>query len=76
MEQLVSQMTQLSVDLLQPRIFRNTEGDSNKLQCYVCKEMGQIAKDCPNRDAMGGPSSKRLTFTDDKGKGRVNLVEI
>ena len=37
--------------------------------------MGHISRDCPNRDAMAGPSSRRVTFADDKGKGRVNLVE-
>lgn len=37
MEQLVSQMTQLSVHLLQPQTFRNTERNSNKVQCYACK---------------------------------------
>ena len=76
MEQLVSQMTQLSIHLLQPRTFRNSEWDSNKVQCYSCKEMGHISRDCPNHEAMEGPSSRRVTFADDKGKGRVNLVEI
>ena len=37
MEQLVSQMTQVSVHLFQPRTFRNTERYSNKVQCYACK---------------------------------------
>ena len=76
MEQLVSQMIQLSVHLLQPRIFRNTERYSNKVECYICKEMRHILRDCPNRDVMGGPLSRRVTFVDDKGKGRVKLVEI
>ena len=72
MEQLVSQMTQFSVHLLQPRTFRNSEWDSNKVQCYSYKEMGH----CPNHETIEGPSSRRVTFADDKGKGRVNLVEI
>lgn len=38
--------------------------------------MGHILSDCPNRDAMEEPSSRRVTFADDKCKGRVNLVEI
>jgi hypothetical protein len=38
--------------------------------------MGYISRDCPNRDAMGGPSSRRVTFADDEGKDLVNLVEI
>ena len=61
-EQLVSQMTQLSVHLLQPRTFRNTERVSNKVQCYTCKEMGHISRDCPNRDTTGRPSLRRVTF--------------
>ena len=69
-------MTQLSVHLLQPRTFRNTERDWNKVQCYACKEMRHISRDCPNRDAIWDPSSKRVTFIDDECKGRVNLVEI
>ena len=38
--------------------------------------MRHISRDCPNRDAIWDPSSKRVTFIDDEGKGRVNLVEI
>ena len=37
--------------------------------------MGHISRDCPNRDEMGAPSSRRVIFADDKGKSRVNLVE-
>lgn len=76
MEQLVSQMTQLSVHLLQPRAARNIERDSNKVQCYSCKWMGHISRDCPDCDAKEGPSSRRVTFVDDKGKCRINLVEV
>ena len=35
--------------------------------------MGHISRDCPNRDAMEVPSSRRVTFVDNKGKGSVNL---
>lgn len=76
MKQLVSQMTQLSVHFFQPRVFYNTKRDSNNMQCYVCNEMGHILKDCLNRDAKGGPSSRRITFADDKSKVCINLVEI
>ena len=38
--------------------------------------MGHISRDCPNQNATGWPSSRRVTFVDGKGKGRVNLVEI
>ena len=53
MEQLVSQMTQISVHLLQPQTFCNTKRDSNKVQCFACKKMDHISRNCPNRDAMG-----------------------
>lgn len=38
LEQFVSQMTQLSVNLLQTCSFRNAEQNSNKIQCYVWKK--------------------------------------
>lgn len=75
MEQLLSQMTQLSVHLLQPRTFRGVKRDSNKLQFYACKQMGHISRDCPSRDVsgnrneQGGISSRRVPFADDSGRG-------
>ena len=38
--------------------------------------MGHISRYCPNCDVTGGYSSRRVTFVDNKGKGRVNLVEV
>lgn len=38
--------------------------------------MGHISRYCPNCDVRGGHSSRRVTFVDNKGKGRVNLVEV
>lgn len=38
MKQLVSHMTQLSVHLLQPRSFRSSEEDKNKMLCYAYKK--------------------------------------
>ena len=55
MVQMASQMTQFTVHLLQPQIFCNTERYSNNMQCYVCKTIGHISKDYPNRYAMEGP---------------------
>ena len=55
MVQMASQMTQFTVHLLQPQIFCNTERYSNNMQCYVCKTIGYISKDYPNRYAMEGP---------------------
>lgn len=76
LKQLVSQITQLSVHLLQPRVFRNEEQNSNKVEYYTCKDVDHISRNYPNRDTVGGPSSRRVTFVDDKNKARVNLVEI
>lgn len=33
-------------------------------------------EDCPNRNATGGPSLRRVTFVDDKNRNHVNLFEI
>ena len=46
------------------------------MQRYACKEIRSISRYCLNRDAIGGPSSKRIIFVNDKGKGRMNLVDI
>ena len=53
MEQLVSQMTQLSVHLLQPQTFRDPQRYSNKVQCYAFKKMSYVSRICPNHDATG-----------------------
>jgi hypothetical protein len=76
MEQRVSQITQLSVHLFQPRVFCNHERNSNKVEYYTCKKMKHISRSYPNRDATGGPSTRRVTFVDNKDELRVNLVEI
>lgn len=46
------------------------------MQYYASKEIGYILKDCPNRDATGGLSPRRVNFVDNKCKGRVNVVKI
>ena len=38
--------------------------------------MGDISRNCPNRDVTGGSSSRQVTFVVDRGKGHVNLVKI
>lgn len=76
------QLTQLSVHLLQPRSFCDAQLDSNKIQCYACKKMDDILKNCPTRDASsnrethGGVLPRRVSFADDNERDRMNFIEI